>query len=139
MISPKILANGKGFSPITTIILIAIIFIAIGGISIILVNVEERAGHAIQIQNVNFEESLTTIYVQNTGKGTVILNSLHIDDDEFTLTEENCTVSSEETTTVKETKTAKITITERYQKKIHVKVVCEDGTFIEADEEPPKS
>lgn len=139
MVKPKILANKRGLHPLPLIVLLIIALIAIGGIALIYLNVEQRAGHAIQIQSVNFEETKTTIYVQNTGKGTVTLSSLHIDDKEFALSKENCTVSSEDTTIVEETKTAKITVFEQYQKRINIKIVCEDGTSIEADFEPPKS
>jgi 6-phosphogluconolactonase (cycloisomerase 2 family) len=139
MVKPKILANKRGLHPLPLIVLLIIAFISIGGITLIYLNLEQRAGHAIQIQNINFEETKTTIYVQNTGKGTVTLSSLHIDDKEFALSKENCTVSSEDTTTVEETKTAKITVFEQYQKRINIKIVCEDGTSIEVDVEPPKS
>ena len=139
MIKPKFWTNKKGLNPITIAIFIAIVLVSIGGIVFIYSNIEQRAGHAIRIQNVNFEETKTTIYVQNTGKGTVTLYSIRIDNKELMLSEENCIVSSEKTTTVKETQTAKITINESYQKTIHIKIVCEDGTSIEEDEEPPKS
>jgi hypothetical protein len=139
MVKPKVLANKRGLHPLPFAVMLIIAFIAIGGIAYIYLNVEQRAGHAIQIQNVNFEETKTTIYVQNTGKGTVTLSSLHIDNEEFALSEENCTVSSEDTTTVEETKTARITVFEQYQKRINIKIVCKDGTSIEADFEPPKS
>jgi glutamine amidotransferase-like uncharacterized protein len=139
MVKPKIFANKKGLHPLPLAVMLIIAFIAIGGIAYICLNVEQRAGHAIQIQSVNFEETKTTIYVQNTGKGAVILSSIHIDDEEFVLSKENCTVSSEDTTTVEETKTAKITVFEQYQKRINIKIVCKDGTSIKADFEPPKS
>jgi hypothetical protein len=139
MVKPKVLANKRGLHPLPFAVMLIIAFIAIGGIAYIYLNVEQRAGHAIQIQNVNFEETKTTIYVQNTGKGTVTLSSLHIDNEEFALSEENCTVSSEDTTTVEETKTAKITVFEQYQKRINIKIVCKDGTSIKADFEPHTS
>ena len=139
MVKPKVLANKRGLHPLPLIVLLIIAFIAIGGIAYIYLNLEQRAGHAIQIQNVNFEETKTTIYVQNTGKGAVTLSSLHIDDEEFALSKENCTVSSEATTTVEETKTAEITVFEQYQKRITIKIVCKDGTSIEVDAEPPNS
>ena len=139
MVKPRILANKKGLHPLPLIVLLIIAFIAIGGIAYIYQNVEQRAGHAIQIQTVNFAETKTTIYVQNTGKGAVTLSSLHIDDKEFALSQENCIVSSEATSTIEETKTAKITVFEQYQKRVTIKIVCKDGTSIEADAEPPKS
>ena len=133
MTNLKIRTNRKGINPIITILLLAILLISIGGIILILISLEERAGHAVQIQSVRFEESTITIYVQNTGKGTVILDSLNIDNDEFILSKENCRVASEETTTIKETQTAEITITRGYQKEINIKVICQDGTYIEAE------
>jgi hypothetical protein len=139
MVKPKILANKRGLHPLPLVVMLIIAFIAIGGIAYIYLNVQQRAGHAIQIQSVNFEETKTTIYVQNTGKGAVTLSSLHIDDEEFVLSKENCTVSSEDTITVEETKTAKITVFEQYQKRINIKIVCKDGTSIKAEFEPPKS
>jgi hypothetical protein len=139
MFKAKILADKRGLHPLPLIVLLIIAFIAVGGIAYICLNVEQRAGHAIQIQSVNFEETRTTIYIQNTGKGTVTLSSIHIDDRKFALSKENCTVSSEGTTTVEETKTAKITVSEQYQSRINIKIVCEDGTSIEADFEPPRS
>jgi hypothetical protein len=139
MVKPKIVANKKGLHPLPLMVLLIIALIAIGGIAYIYLNVEQRAGHAINIQNVNFGETKTTIYVQNTGKGAVTLSALHIDDEEFVLSKENCTVSSEATTTVEETKTAEITVFEQYQKRVTIKIVCKDGMFIEADAEPPRS
>lgn len=132
----KIRLNRKGINPIITILLLAILLISIGGIILTWMSLQERAGHAVQIQSVRFEESATTIYVQNTGKGTVILDSLYVDNDKFILSTENCVVASEETTTVKETQTAEITITRGYEKEIRIKVICKDGTYNEADWEP---
>ena len=132
----KIRLNKKGINPIITILLLAILLISIGGIILTWMSLQERAGHAVQIQSVRFEESTITIYVQNTGKGTVILDSLYIDNDKFILSKENCVVASEETTTVKETQTAEITITRGYQNEICIKVICKDGTYNEADWEP---
>jgi len=132
----KIRLNRKGINPIITILLLAILLISIGGIIFIWISLEERAGHAVQIQSVRFEESMITIYVQNTGKGTVILDSVYIDNDKFILSKENCRVASEETTTVKETQTAEITITRGYQNEMRIKVICKDGTYNEADWEP---
>ncbi|MCK4252386.1 hypothetical protein KAX97_13135 [candidate division WOR-3 bacterium] len=132
----KIRLNRKGINPIITILLLAIPLIAIGGIILTWMSLQERAGHAVQIQSVRFEESTITIYVQNTGKGTVILDSLYIDNDKFILSKENCVVASEETTTVKETQTAEITINRGYQNEICIKVICKDGTYNEADWKP---
>jgi len=132
----KIRLNRKGINPIITILLLAIPLIYIGGIILTWMSLQERAGHAVQIQSVRFEESTITIYVQNTGKGTVILDSLYIDNDKFILSKENCVVASEETTTVKESQTAEISINRGYQNEICIKVICKDGTYNEADWKP---
>ena len=139
IMKPKILTNKKALNPIPMAVLLTIAFISIGGIAVIYMSMEQRAGHAIQIQNVNFEEDRTIIYVQNIGKGNVTLNHLQIDGEEFNLSKENCSVSSEDTTIVEETKTAEITVFESYQKQINIKIVCKDGTSYEADFEPPRS
>jgi dTDP-glucose pyrophosphorylase len=136
MFKHRIQANRQGVNPIIIVIILVILLISIGGIILIWMNIEERAGHAIQIQSVSFEESQITVYVQNTGKGTVILDSLYLDNDRFILSEEDCIVASEETTTVKETQTAEITINRGYQQEIHIKVICRDGTYHEADWKP---
>jgi len=132
----NIFLNRKGINPIILVIVLGIIFIAMGGIVFIWMSLEERAGHAIQIQNVKFEETKTRIYVQNTGKGTVIIDSALINEKRFVITKQNCIVTSQETTTVEESQTAEITINQGYQTKIHIKVICKDGTFNEADWKP---
>ena len=45
-------------------------------------------------------------------------------------------MASHETTIVEDTQTAEITINQKYQGKIHIKVVCKDGTSNEADWKP---
>ena len=97
---------------------------------------EERAGHAIQIANIGFEETTTTIYVQNIGEGTLHLDSVSIDEDAFIITSSNCTVAAEATTTLEAGRTAAITVNRGYHQKVHIKVSCRDGTFIESDWTP---
>ena len=97
---------------------------------------EERAGHAIQIANIWFGETTTTIYVQNVGEGDLHLDSMTIDEDIFIITPSNCTVAAEATTTLEAGQTAAITVNRRYGHKVHVKVSCSDGTFYEGDWTP---
>jgi hypothetical protein len=132
----NIFLNRKGINPIIIVIVLGIILIAMGGIVLTWMSLEERAGHAIQIQNVKFEETKTKIYVQNTGKGTVIIDSALINEERFVISKQNCIVTSQETTTVEESQTAEITINQGYQRKIHIKVICKDGTVNEADWKP---
>jgi archaellum component FlaG (FlaF/FlaG flagellin family) len=99
-------------------------------------SMEDRAGHAIQIANIGFGETTTTIYVQNVGEGSLHLDSMAIDEDAFIITASNCTVASQPTTTLEAGRTAAITVNRGYSQKIHIKVVCKDGTFIEGDWTP---
>jgi type II secretory pathway pseudopilin PulG len=134
--TPNIFLNRKGINPLIIVIVLVIILIAMGGIVFTWMSLKERAGHAIQIQNVKFEETKTKIYVQNTGKGTVIIDSALINEERFVISKQNCIVTSQETATVEESQTAEITINQGYQRKIHIKVICKDGTVNEADWKP---
>jgi archaellum component FlaG (FlaF/FlaG flagellin family) len=93
----------------------------------------ERAGHAIQVANIRFGETKTTLYVQNVGEGSLTLDSVSMDDNRLLITPANCTVASQQTTTMEKGQTAEITVNQGYRRKVHIKVVCRDGTFIEGD------
>ncbi len=136
MHTPNIRLNKKGANPILIIIVLVVILVAVVGIISMWMSLEERAGHAIRIQNVKFEETKTKIYVQNTGKGTVIIDSVLINEERLIISNQNCIVTSQATTTVEETQTAQITINQGYQEKIRIKVICKDGTFYQADWKP---
>jgi hypothetical protein len=97
---------------------------------------ENRAGHAIQIQSVLFEESKTVVYVQNVGKGSVVLFSIVINDVEFEISQSNCEVGSKHITTIQEGQTAKITVPQSINKSAHIKILCQDGTSYEGDWKP---
>ena len=128
--------NRKGINPLIIVMVLFFLLIAVGGIIFIWSNLGERTGHVIQIQSVKFEETKTKIYVQNTGKGAVILALVIVDDETVEISKQNCLVSSYETTTVNETQTAEITINQNYGKKIRIKVVCVDGISYESDWSP---
>jgi archaellum component FlaG (FlaF/FlaG flagellin family) len=96
----------------------------------------ERAGHAIQVANIRFGEMKTTIYVQNVGEGSLVLDSVYMDDDHLLITPSNCTVASQQTTTMEKGQTAEITVNQGFGQKVHIKVLCRDGTFIEGDWTP---
>lgn len=118
------------------IILITVVFLAIVGIVYLWKNMETRAGNAIWIHNVEFEDSRTLIYVQNVGEGSVVVVSVEIDNEEFNVFPINCTISFENTTTLKSGHTAQITINQAYYEEVHIKVVCKDGTSHQGDWEP---
>lgn len=119
-----------------TIIIITAVFLAIVGIVYLWKNMEVRAGHAIWIHNVEFEDSRTLIYVQNIGEGSVVVASVEIDNEEFDVSPINCIISFENTTTLKSGHTAQITVNRAYREEVHIKVVCKDGTSHQGDWKP---
>ena len=123
----------RGIHPVSTVILLFVILLVIVGIIYLWMTMKERAGHAIQIQSVTFEESRTRIYVQNVGKGTVIIESVHINDEKIDIHSTNYKEDSEKTTEIKERQTVELIINRAYKEKVHIRVVCKDGTFIEAE------
>lgn len=121
----------KGIQPITTAILLIVVVFAIIGIYYIWTTIQNRAGNAIFIQNVAFEQTKTIIYVQNIGTGTVTLDSVRIDQQTYNIQAANCTVDSQKTTTITQAQTAEITINQAYNEEVHIRVICKDGTFNE--------
>jgi flagellar basal body-associated protein FliL len=133
----KIHRNKKGINPIIILLALLIVIIASGTIIFIWMNIEERAGHIIQIQNVKFDETQTKIFVQNTGKGDVIINLVIIDSTEsIEINSQNCRVNAQQTNAVKQTQTAEITLNKSYKTEIHIKIVCNDGTYNATDWKP---
>lgn len=130
------LKDRKGIHPITTAILLIIALLVIVGIYFIWTSIQNRAGNAIYIQNVSFEQARTVIYVQNIGNGTVTINSVQINNQTFNIQNANCTVAGQKTTTVKPSQTAEITIDQGYNEEIHIRVFCKDGTFHESSQQP---
>ncbi len=90
-----------------------------------------RAGHAIQIQSVEWIDSdSVTVYAQNVGDGTIILTDLYLDG---ALVDSDIPDVGE---SIPEGATASITYTLdpvvatfSNGQDVHIKVVCEDGTF----------
>ena len=125
-----------GLNPISMAILIIGVLLVIAGIAYFWTTLQDKAGHAIQIQSVSFQASETKIYVQNIGKGNLNLKTVEIDGEDFSVDSTNCIVASEKTVTIAEGLTAEITLNRSYQAEIHIKVICEDGTFYELDKKP---
>lgn len=126
-----LLRSRKGLHPISALIFLIAILLVLTGIIGLWVMMKERAGHAIQIQSVIFEESRTRIYVQNVGRGTVILESVHVNDEKMNIYGSNNQEYS--TITIKAGQTAEIIINHAYKDKAKIKITCKDGTFIEAE------
>jgi hypothetical protein len=118
----------KGVHPVTIAILLITTLLIIGGIIYVWMIIQNRASNAIYIQNVEFGQTKTIIYVQNIGNGTVTIGSVQIDNETFNIGTTNCTVASQETTTVTQGQTAVITINHPYNKRVHIRVICRDGT-----------
>lgn len=136
MPTARYVESRRGIHPITTAILLMIILLIIIGIIYIWIAIQNRAGNAIFIQSVRFEQTKTIIYVQNIGNGTVIIDSVQVNTLTFSIHTTNCTVASQETTTITQGQTAMITIEESYSERAHIRVVCKDGTFNEGDWQP---
>ncbi len=128
--------NRKGISPITTVALLIITLLIIGGIIYMWMSIQNRAGNAIQIQSIAKDQNKTIIYVQNIGNGIVTIDSVQINALTFSIQTANCTVASQETTTITQGQTAKIIINQAYNERAHIRVICKDGTFYERDWQP---
>jgi hypothetical protein len=126
----------RGIHPVATAVLLISVLLTIAGITYIWMSMGERAGHAIQIANIGFGETKTTIHVQNVGEGSLVLDSVYMDDNRLLITPSNCTVASQQTTTMEKGQTAEITVNRGFGQKVHIKVLCRDGTFIEGDWTP---
>ena len=126
--------NQLGAQTIATAILLLIIVVLAAGITYIWWNTIERTGHSIFIQNISSNQEFgIKIYVQNIGKGTVVLSNILIDEEKIPVTTENCLVNNQKTITLEEGQSAVIAVNGTYEGRIHVKVVCADGTFHEMD------
>jgi hypothetical protein len=125
-----------GLQPLAIAILLVTMLLSVAGIAYIFLTIQNNAGTQIQIQNVNFQPTATTIYVQNIGNTTVHLRSVQIGFDQFELTASNCTANSEHTTTINQGTTAEITINKAYETMIHIKVITRETAFYEADYKP---
>ncbi len=125
----------KGLHPAAWVLILVLLVIVIAGIAYIWNTAVNRAGNGIYIQNINFREEKTIIYVQNIGGGPVSLYSAEINKQLFPISQNNCIIDKESTILLKEGKMAEITIQQSYKDQIHVhvKVVCTDGTMNEGE------
>ena len=132
----KFLHSKSGLHPIATAILLITLLLAIAGVAYIWMTIQNRAGNAIKIQSVAFQNYETKIYVQNIGQGQVNIKIVQINNDQFEINPANCTVASQSTTIVNEGSTAEITINQTYENTVHIKVTSEGGAFYESDYKP---
>jgi len=112
------------------------VLIGVASIVYIWSSLQNKAGNAVWIPNVNFNQSDLIVYIQNIGDDSVILYSLYINQDSFLITATNCLVANQQTTLVEKGQTAAVTINNSYQEKIQIRVVCEDGTNTQSDWRP---
>lgn len=126
----------SGLNSISIAIILITIIIAVAGIAYIWMAILNRSGNRIYIHSVSFQQAKTAIYVQNIGNQTVTISTVQIGNEAFTIAKTNCTVGTENTTTVTPSQTAQITIDHAYNQTVHVKVICTDGTSHEADWQP---
>lgn len=129
--------NKKAISPVLAVLLmiavaVAAALITYAWVMTYLESTTSRAGHAIQIQSVAFGATLpgepdsnsVTIYAQNVGDGTLKITDVYLDGalvktyNPGMITVEGATASIEITGQTFES-----------TQKVHIKVVCEDGTF----------
>ena len=60
--------NKTAIHPASMAILIIALLILVAGVAYVWMTMQNRAGHAIQIQSVTFQLSITKIHVQNIAK-----------------------------------------------------------------------
>jgi P pilus assembly chaperone PapD len=96
-----------------------------------------KVATAIQIQHVTFTPSELKIYVHNIGEGHVTVVDVYIDEEKFGVDRTNCIVAESQTNVIPEGATGEVIITRGYTQKIHIQVVCSDGTGFESDYRPP--
>ena len=124
--------NKKAISPVLAVLLmiavaVAAALITYAWVMTYLSSTTSRAGHAIQIQSVDFTGALaSTVYAQNVGDGTITITSVYID---------GATAASGGLGGLGEGLTAALTVTlpaaVANGDDVLIKVVCDDGTFTE--------
>jgi flagellin-like protein len=124
----KIMKNKKAISPVLAVLLmiavaVAAALITYAWVMTYLSSTTSRAGHAIQIQSVDFTGN--AVYVQNVGDGTVIVSEIY-QDGALLGTALELTIFEGETQPVSIAGTTWAPGTE-----YHFKVVCDDGSFTE--------
>lgn len=133
----RVSTSRKGVAPLGIVAFLVVIVGAVIFIAYLWETAVVRVANAIQIQHVLFKPEEFIIYVQNVGEGPVTVVNVYIDDEQFSVNNGNCIVGQSNTNIIPKGSTAEVTIVRMYTQKIHVQVVCSDGTGIESDYKPP--
>jgi len=133
----RVLTSRKGVAPFAVVAFLVVIVGAVIFIAYLWQTAVIRVANAIQIQQVNFKPLKLIIYVQNVGEGQVTVVNVYIDDEKFSVDNGNCIVAQSNTNVLPKGATAEIIIARTYTQRIHVQVVCLDGTGIESDYKSP--
>ena len=119
--------NKKAISPVLAVLLmiavaVAAALITYAWVMTYLSSTTSRAGHAIQIQSVDFVND--KLYAQNVGQGTIVITDIYLD---------GVKLGASFSTAVTEGVTEELTITGTYLSGVdyHFKITCDDGTFTE--------
>lgn len=133
----RVSTSRKGVAPLAIVAFLVVIVGAVIFIAYLWETAVVRVANAIQIQHVLFKPEAFIVYVQNVGEGPVTVVNVYIDDEQFSVNNGNCIVGQSNTNIIPKGITAEVTIAKMYTQKIHVQVVCSDGTGIESDYKPP--
>ncbi len=119
--------NKKAISPVLAVLLmiavaVAAALITYAWVMTYLSSTTSRAGHAVQIQSVDFSGG--KLYAQNVGQGTIVVTDIYLN---------GALLGSSFTTSVTEGLTVELAITGTYASGVdyHFKITCDDGTFTE--------
>ena len=130
----KAVKNEKAISPVLAVLLmiavaVAAALVTYAWVMTYLSSTTGRAGHAIQIQSVDWTGTQVTIYAQNVGDGTIVVTNVYVDGAIIS----SPGISGTPTGTTLEGATNTITAAGTFTnaQDVHLKVVCDDGTFTE--------
>ncbi len=130
----KIVKNEKAISPVLAVLLmiavaVAAALVTYAWVMTYLSSTTGRAGHAMQIQSVEWVSGTEVkIYAQNVGDGTIIITDTYLDGAliiaDITMTPVDGNTEEGATTSI-----AIGTQIFTDAQDVHIKVVCDDGTF----------
>jgi hypothetical protein len=132
----EIKTSRKGIAPLTLVAFLVIMVVAVIFSAYLWQTAIFRVANAIQIQHVTFRSSELKVYVHNIGERTVTVVNVYIDDEKFVVDSGNCRVAQSNTNVIPKGVTGEVIIARAYTQKIHIQVVCSDGTGIEGDYKP---
>ena len=124
--------NEKAISPVLAVLLmiavaVAAALITYAWVMTYLSSTTSRAGHAIQIQSVDWISATEVhVYVQNVGDGTIELTNAYIDGALNDIVDALIPEGETETVIIID-----LGYTFEASDDVYIKVVCEDGTFTE--------